>query len=82
MGRYPHDFYYFYHCFVLTAKLLIKFILYKMKGWHYFMTEFCYTGASVQLIYMMLYPKDETLFVTAFLFSNGALSIAVVALGN
>lgn len=82
MGRYPHDYYYKYHSFVLAAKLTYKWVDYKTKGWHYFMTEFCYTATAIHLIYLNFFPENEYLFMTAFLFSNGALGVAVGALKN
>jgi hypothetical protein len=81
-GRYPHDVFYKYHTFVLSCKLVFKWWLYKQKGWHYYMTEFCYTAALVHLVYLNFFPKNENLFFTAFLFSNGALALAVGALKN
>ena len=82
LGRWPHTQYYKYHSFVISAKVFCKWAYYKSKGWHYYMTDFCYAANVVVLLYLNWFPMSEELFIMSFLFSNGALAVAVGAFRN
>jgi len=46
------------------------------------MTDFCYAANLLLLIFLNCFPQNYELFVASFLFSNGALAIAVGAFRN
>jgi hypothetical protein len=51
-------------------------------GWHYYMTDWCYTANAVLLVFLNMLPDNDFLFKASFLFSNGALAVAVGAFRN
>jgi len=67
---------------VLSILVFGKWVYYKTKGWHYYMTDFCYAANTIILIFLNFYPKNDILFKACFLYSNGVLAIAVGAFRN
>jgi lipopolysaccharide export LptBFGC system permease protein LptF len=42
MGRYPNDFFYTFYKTFIPLLIFIRFVDYKPKKLHYFLTDFCY----------------------------------------
>jgi len=82
LGRYPNTFYYTYHCTFLPILIFGKWVYYKSLGWHYYMTDFCYAANALLQLFLVVYPKSDIIFKAVFLFSNGALAVAVGAFRN
>jgi hypothetical protein len=66
----------------MAAMILGKWAYYKSKGWHYYMTDLCYFVNIIVILYLIQFPKNDTLFKVAFCFSNGCLATAVGAFKN
>lgn len=66
----------------MSIMIFGKWVYYKTKGWHYYMTDFCYLANGVLLVYFNFYPKSETMFILSFCFANGCLATAVGAFRN
>lgn len=81
-GRYPNNLYFHWHSFFITIQIFLKWVYYKRMGWHYYMSDFCYIANALILLFLNFYPKNDLLFITCFLYSNGALAIAVGAFRN
>lgn len=77
-------------CLTTSAQLMIywytiKFavmistraVMYKRKGHHYFLFDFCYFGNSLLLLYLWVLPDSPILFSVVFFFANGPLAWAV-----
>ena len=82
MGRYPHDLIYSFVSVLLPALILPRVIEYTIKGWHYFLIDFCYFVNSSLVYFLMAGSSSQSLFVSCFVFSNGPLSAAIVAFRN
>ena len=82
MGRWPNDFFYTFYCTFVPLLILIRFYNYFKVKWHYFLTDFCYVGGTVVLLFLALFPKSDLLYRSAFLFSTGALGVATAAFRN
>lgn len=82
LGRYPNNGFYNYHSLTLTVLVFGKWVYYKSLGWHYYMSDFCYYANFLMIIFLMFYPKNDYLFKSLFLFSNGNIAIAVAAFRN
>lgn len=82
LGRYPNDLYFNWHSVVMTIWIFLKWAYYKSRGWHYYMTDFCYLANTIILIFLNVYPKNEYLFIATFLWANGALCVSVGAFRN
>lgn len=46
------------------------------------MTDFCYVGSAVVNIFLYFLPKNETMFLCAFMFANGCIATSVGAFRN
>lgn len=55
---------------------------YYQSGNHYFLLDWCYFGTMVALLTVNTFAKREDAIRAAFLYSNGALAIAVAAFRN
>jgi hypothetical protein len=79
IGKWPNDFFYQFYLFFVTGMLLIRFINYKPKGWHYFMFDFCYFAGVIVLLFIGVYPKSPIFYRLAFMYANGSLATATGA---
>ena len=82
LGRYPHGFYYDFHCVFCTSMVLAKWLYYKSRGWHYYMTDWCYTANALLVLFLTFQPKNHWLFKACFLHANGGLAVAIAAFRN
>jgi len=82
LGRFPHD-YMFYWALCLTIVLLtIKFIYYKRNGWHYYFTDFCYTGNTSLYLFLFLFSETKFMYLSAFTYSTGIMAFGIMAFRN
>jgi hypothetical protein len=82
LGRYPNDFYYTFHVFVVITLVLYRFWNYKSKGWHYYLFDFCYFANTLILVYLTLLPQNDVLFKVFFVYANGPFGVAIPAFKN
>ena len=82
MGRWPHTRFYTAYTICIPLLILIRFVDYKKKGWHYYLTDFCYFGGLIVLLFISVYPKNMLMYRAAFMFANGALASATAAFSN
>ena len=59
-----------------------KWVYYKYKGWHYYMTDLCYYVNGIIILYLMWMPKNDIMFKISFCFANGCLATSVGAFKN
>lgn len=77
MGARPQDIPYVY-CFFYVTFVPLRWIYYRFKKWHYYLLEFCYYANTIFLIDLLLYPKNEKLFMVCFSFAEGPLAWALI----
>lgn len=82
IGRYPNDLYFNWHSVVMSVWIFLKWVYYKSRGWHYYMTDFCYLANTITVIFLNFFPKNEYLFIATFMWANGALCVSVGAFRN
>lgn len=56
IGRFPNDFLYTFHIAFMTLMIFGKWAYYKSKGWHYYMTDFCYLASAIVNVFLWLFP--------------------------
>lgn len=80
MGYSPRTVHYF---FTLRAVNLItaRFILYRWRGWHYYLYDMCYWANLVTLLYLWVFPKWPPAHDAAFGF-GGILAVSVPLFRN
>lgn len=74
----------FYRVYSLEAVVLIavRWVVYRMKKWHYYLWDFCYFANIVLLIQLWLLPKSALLNKVMFAYSAGPLAWSIVAFRN
>ena len=53
LGRFENTFIYDYHCLKMTAMIVGKWLYYKSKGWHYYMTDLCYFVNFIVILFLI-----------------------------
>ncbi|EEF48040.1 conserved hypothetical protein [Ricinus communis] len=77
LGARPQDIPYVY-CLFFFIFVPLRWIYYRFKKWHYFLLDFCYYANTIFLVDLLLYPKDEKLFMVCFSFAEGPLAWALI----
>ncbi|KAI3867039.1 hypothetical protein MKW98_000252 [Papaver atlanticum] len=76
-GSRPQDIQYVY-CFFYLTFVLMRWIYYRFKKWHYYLLDFCYYTNTIFLVMLIFYPKNEKLFMVCFSFAEGPLAWALI----
>lgn len=66
----------------MTVMIFGKWAYYKSKGWHYYMTDFCYLASAIVNVFLWLQPKNQFLFILSFMYANGCVALSVGAFRN
>ncbi|KAH9724489.1 glycerophosphocholine acyltransferase 1 [Citrus sinensis] len=77
LGARPQDIHYVYCLFFVTF-VPLRWIYYRFKKWHYYLLDFCYYANTIFLVDLLLYPKNEKLFMVCFSFAEGPLAWAII----
>jgi hypothetical protein len=67
----------YWYTIKFVVMISARAVMYKRKGHHYFLFDFCYFGNSLLLLYLWAFPHSSTLFSVVFFFANGPLAWAV-----
>lgn len=77
IGKYPNDHFYTYYLYVTLFMLAMRVAHYRLQGWHYYISDFCYY-ANLLILYLITYDSHNAQLVKiCFLYANGDLSFAV-----
>ncbi|EXB38903.1 hypothetical protein L484_027338 [Morus notabilis] len=77
LGARPQDIRYVY-CLFYVIFVPLRWIYYRFKKWHYYLLDFCYYANTIFLVHLLLYPKNEKLFMVCFSFAEGPLAWALI----
>ncbi|KAF2287182.1 hypothetical protein GH714_038630 [Hevea brasiliensis] len=77
LGARPQDIPYVY-CLFYVIFVPLRWIYYRFKKWHYYLLDFCYYANTIFLVDLLLYPKNEKLFMVCFSFAEGPLAWALI----
>ncbi|KAK4257841.1 hypothetical protein QN277_007376 [Acacia crassicarpa] len=77
LGARPQDIPYVY-CFFYVTFVPLRWMYYRYKKWHYYLLDFCYYANTIFLVDLLLYPKNEKLFMVCFAFAEGPLAGALI----
>ncbi|KAG7023683.1 hypothetical protein SDJN02_14709 [Cucurbita argyrosperma subsp. argyrosperma] len=77
LGARPQDIPYVY-CFFYVTFVPLRWIYYRFKKWHYYLLDFCYYANTIFIVDLLLYPKNEKLFMICFAFAEGPLAWAII----
>ncbi|KAF5748452.1 hypothetical protein HS088_TW04G00406 [Tripterygium wilfordii] len=77
LGARPQDIPYVY-CLFYVIFVPLRWIYYRFKKWHYYLLDFCYYANTIFVVHLLLYPKNEKLFMVCFSFAEGPLAWALI----
>lgn len=77
LGARPQDVPYIYCLFYFTF-VPLRWIYYRYKKWHYYLLDFCYYANTIFLVTLLMYPRNEKLFMVCFSFAEGPLAWAII----
>ncbi|GMY36367.1 glycerophosphocholine acyltransferase 1 [Fagus crenata] len=77
LGARPQDISYVYCVFYVTF-VPLRWIYYRYKKWHYYLLDFCYYANTIFLVDLLLYRRNEKLFMICFSFAEGPLAWALI----
>ncbi|KAL7238150.1 hypothetical protein ACSBR2_004285 [Camellia fascicularis] len=77
LGARPQDIPYVYCVFYVTF-VPLRWIYYRFMKWHYYLLDFCYYANTIFLIMLLLFPRNEKLFMICFSFAEGPLAWALI----
>ncbi|KAJ4953938.1 hypothetical protein NE237_030770 [Protea cynaroides] len=77
LGSRPQDIPYIY-CLFYVIFVPLRWIYYRSKKWHYYLLDFCYYANTIFLVMLLLYPRNEKLFMVCFSFAEGPLAWALI----
>ncbi|CAN6456149.1 unnamed protein product [Victoria cruziana] len=77
LGSRPQDSPYVYCVFYVTF-VPLRWIYYRFKKWHYYLLDFCYYANTIFLVMLLMYPRNEKLFMVCFSFAEGPLAWALI----
>ncbi|KAE8676056.1 threonine synthase [Hibiscus syriacus] len=77
LGARPQDIPYVYCVFYVTF-VPLRWIYYRFKKWHYYLLDFCYYANTIFLVDLLIFPKNEKLFMICFSFAEGPLAWALI----
>ena len=62
LGRYPYDLVYTLDMFLLPVLIITRCFHYYSLGWHYYISDFCYTANALILYFFWFDSRNEQLF--------------------
>lgn len=77
LGARPQDIPYVY-CLFFVIFIPLRWIYYRFRKWHYYLLDFCYYANTISMVMLLLYPKNEKLFMVCFSFAEGPLAWALI----
>ncbi|XP_021750092.1 uncharacterized membrane protein C776.05-like [Chenopodium quinoa] len=77
LGARPQDVPIVY-CLFYVIFVPLRWIYYRYKKWHYYLLDFCYYANTIFLVTLLMYPKNEKLFMVCFSFAEGPLAWAII----
>ncbi|KAJ8432527.1 hypothetical protein Cgig2_030319 [Carnegiea gigantea] len=69
LGARPQDVPYVY-CVFYVIFVPLRWIYYRYKKWHYYLLDFCYYANTIFLVTLLMYPRNEKLFMVCFSFAE------------
>lgn len=81
MGRFPLWIPQWYASITILL-LLIRFVTYKRRQWHYFCFDFCYFTNFLTLLWLFVLPQSQFLYTATFCMAHGPLAWAILAWKN
>lgn len=67
--------YYTVQCLYLLS---LRYLIYKVRNWHYFIFDLCYFVNAMTLLFLWCFPSSSALFFATFCLTNGPVAWAII----
>ncbi|KAI9318570.1 hypothetical protein BX666DRAFT_2018613 [Dichotomocladium elegans] len=68
---------------IQSAYLLsLRYLIYKVRKWHYFIFDLCYFVNAMTLLFIWVFPSSTSLFFAAYCLTNGPVAWAIITWRN
>lgn len=58
--------------------LSLRYLIYKVKKWHYFIFDLCYFVNAMTLLFLWVFPGSRAMFIATYCLTNGPVAWAIV----
>ncbi|CDH53915.1 integral to membrane protein [Lichtheimia corymbifera JMRC:FSU:9682] len=62
--------------------LSLRYLIYKVKKWHYFIFDLCYFVNAMTLLFLWVFPGSRAMFIATYCLTNGPVAWAIVTWRN
>lgn len=79
--RYPNAIPYYYSI-QLVVLLILRYVIYRSKRWHYFIFDICYFVNCMTMLFLWVFPTSTFLFIATYCMTNGPVAWAIITWRN
>ncbi|ORE12771.1 hypothetical protein BCV71DRAFT_190477 [Rhizopus microsporus] len=79
--RYPNSIP-IYYSVQLVILLLLRYVIYRSRRWHYFIFDMCYFVNVMTMLFLWLKPDSSLLLIATFTMTNGPVAWAIITWRN
>ncbi|KAI9497824.1 hypothetical protein BDB00DRAFT_802059 [Zychaea mexicana] len=62
--------------------LSLRYLIYKVRKWHYFIFDLCYFVNAMTLLFLWCFPSSTPLFIATYCLTNGPVAWAIITWRN
>lgn len=71
-----------YYSTQLIFLLILRYVIYRSKRWHYFIFDLCYFVNVMTMLVLWAYPSSTILFLAAYCLTHGPVAWAIITWRN
>ncbi|CAO3698865.1 unnamed protein product [Rhizopus stolonifer] len=71
-----------YYSIQMVILLVLRYVIYRSKRWHYFVFDMCYFVNLMAMIFLWLKPDSPFLLIATFAMTNGPVAWAIITWRN
>jgi hypothetical protein len=71
-----------YYSVQLVILLILRYVIYRSKRWHYFIFDICYFVNCMTMLFLWAYPDSTLLFLATYCMTNGPVAWAIITWRN
>ncbi|KAJ3203981.1 hypothetical protein HK099_001307 [Clydaea vesicula] len=72
----------FYYAMITIPLIVLRFLLYRSKKWHYFTADLCYVVNFLTVLCLYAFPSSNFMFIATFCLAHGPVAWAIYAWRN
>ncbi|KAG0767296.1 hypothetical protein G6F57_005227 [Rhizopus arrhizus] len=71
-----------YYSIQLIILLILRYVIYRSKRWHYFIFDMCYFVNGMTMLFLWVKPSSSLLLIASFCMTNGPVAWAIITWRN